>query len=285
MAHHNPALQQLIEWCAANYQEVAFVKCPFCQQEIAETWQPLLATTDTRGNALPTAVKRLSFAVPKRNKTMNEDTHHLSSVVEVSAVWMQCPNQQCLEAIVKVVRSEIDRIHISMRTGGHDDQISDKKEWIAVPKTTIPSVNSLVPERYARDYREAWTIVSDSHRMSAVLARRILADLLKEYARLAGNRLTKDVDTFIADTHHPISLRQKLHHLREMGDFGAHTQEDESSGAIIDIDSEEAVWTLQVVEDLFEYFIVGPAKDKAIMDAMNEKIKKANRNPVKPLDK
>jgi hypothetical protein len=123
-------------------------------------------------------------------------------------------------------------------------------------------------------------ILEDSHRMSAVFARRILSSLLKQYAKLPGERLTKDVDAFIADKSLPLPLRlrENLHSLRKMGDFGAHEREDEADGTIIDIDPEEAKWTLEVIADLFDYFIVEPEREQEAQgcDGRKDKESKAD---------
>jgi len=116
--------------------------------------------------------------------------------------------------------------------------------------------------------------------MSAVLSRRILADLLKQYAGLNDYNLAGRIDKFIADRQHPSRLRDNLHYLREMGDFGAHTMEDDQ-GHIVNVEREEAEWTLQMVEDLFDYFIVAPEKDKALRESFDKKLEQAGRKPIK----
>ena len=75
-----------------------------------------------------------------------------------------------------------------------------------------------------------------------------------------------------------------LHHFREVGDFGAHTQEDqeEPETTVIDVDRDEAEWTLDLVDRLFDYFIITPAKDEAIKRKVDEKGKRAGRKSLRP---
>ena len=131
----------------------------------------------------------------------------------------------------------------------------------------------------ARDFGEAAAILDISHRMSAVLARRILADVLEKYAGLDDYGLTKRIERFVNDTNRPAQLRLNLHHLREIADFSAHTQMDDQLTPL-DVTQEEAEWTLDVVERLFDYFIVGPERDKNLREGMDAKIGKANRKPI-----
>jgi hypothetical protein len=54
------------------------------------------------------------------------------------------------------------------------------------------------------------------------------------------------------------------------------------AGEIIEVSREEAEWTLDVVDDLFDYFIVGPERDKARRADMDKKLKKAGRRAIEP---
>jgi hypothetical protein len=150
-----------------------------------------------------------------------------------------------------------------------------------------------------KDYAEAHIILDDSPRMSAVLSRRILADLLKKYDGATQFGLTARINAFIGNTGHPSRLRENLHYLREIGDFGAHTQTKQSvpdpataqpdanttgtlqEEEIIDATKEEAEWTLKVVADLFDYFIVAPKTDEALRQAVDKKLLDAGRKPIR----
>jgi Domain of unknown function (DUF4145) len=118
--------------------------------------------------------------------------------------------------------------------------------------------------------------------MSAVLSRRILADLLEKYADLTQFSLPARIDVFAADKDHPRQLRENLHYFREIANFGAHNQKDDQA-AIIDVGSEEAEWTLDLLDRLFDYFIATPARDRRMREAMDERIKEAGRKPIEPV--
>jgi Domain of unknown function (DUF4145) len=210
----------------------------------------------------------------------------------VSLHWMLCQNHECRQVIVLVTRSQTRAAPGSNRHG-----VDDMQTWFAVPKIKHPpNLDPLVTNPLRKDYIEAHTILDDSPRMSSVLSRRILADLLKQYASLDQFNLEAPIDAFVNDTKHPRRIRENLHYLREMGNFGAHTQEQVASTAvtavapqpapdpvIIEVDKSEAEWSLKVVADLFDYFIVAPAKDAELRKAFDKKIEDANRKPIKPL--
>lgn len=95
-------------------------------------------------------------------------------------------------------------------------------------------------------------------------------------------QLGDTIDEFIADTRHPSTVRGNLHYLREIGNLGAHTTEDDQA-QIVDVDRVEAEWTLDNIERLFDYFIETPARDAERRAAVDEKLKAAGRKAIQPL--
>jgi hypothetical protein len=245
--------------------------CPFCSQDIHELWQPFCVLTDWQGGALPGPERRAQTV--SRSATNNVAAAHIS----VQLYWAIC--SKCHELIVKVHR----KVAYARKSASREyvDKLPfEESGWFALPqRKTPPTVSSLVPPGMARDYREACWILEDSPRMSSVLSRRILADLLEQYGKIKAYTLAKQIDKFLEDKTHPARHRDNLHYLREIGDFSAHTKTD-TKGNIIEVTPEEAEWTLRVVSGLFDYFIVDPATDKAIRLRIDEKLKEAGRKPI-----
>jgi len=241
--------------------------CPYCQHEIAEMWQPFYVVTDGKGGRLAEPSAGTSVILGEEG-------------ISVSARWMQCPNGACQQLLVHVRRAIYDP---HARTAKHlfsgPDEI-EVEEVIAFPKHQMSrNLNPLVPEPYARDFREACLILEYSPRMSAVLSRRILSDLLKNYAGCEG-QLSKQINDFVANPKYPSNVKENLHYLREIGNFSAHTQSDVGTGEIIDVGPDEADWTLTVLESLFDYFIIEPEKDAQRRAEIDAKLKRAGRKPI-----
>jgi hypothetical protein len=237
--------------------------CPFCSHDIAPAWQPLVVITDDLGRNQPQFRHQLDTTVVRK-----EDRKvGLPSAVAVTLQWLRCQNAECHEIVVQATRVEAGKA----------------ETWLAVPKRkALPVVSSLVVDPLRSDYYEACTILDDSPRMSSVLSRHILADLLRIYAHIENYGLANRIDAFIADTKHPSRLRANLHYLREIADFSAHTQTDQDD-EIINVTLEEAQWTLKIVADLFDYFIVAPKKDEELRTAFDKKIEAAGRKRVPKL--
>jgi len=231
------------------------VKCPICGGHSPPTWQ-----------AFETQTPHGHVAGLPGTKSVLE---------EVNLDWMRCSNEECEQLIV--------RIHEQRLTGAMAPLVRTDS-WIARPRfgETERPIHALVPEPFRTDYAEAAAILALSPRMSAVLSRRVLADLLEKYAKQTQFSLTARIDKFTADTTHPRQLRENLHHFREIADFGAHTQKDDQA-AVIDVGREEAEWTLDLLDRLFDYFIETPAQDQKIREGMDERIKGAGRKPIEPL--
>ncbi len=160
------------------------------------------------------------------------------------------------------------------------------QKWLAVPRQAAGrQVHPLVlssDKDLAGLYGEASLVLDVSPRASAVLSRRALADLLKKYAGRNEYGLADRIDQFNRDSSHPSGLRENLHYLREIGDFAAHTQQDDQAN-IVDVDGEEAEWTLDIVDRLFDYFVVTPARDAAMRAKMDEKLGATGRRPITPV--
>jgi Domain of unknown function (DUF4145) len=248
---NNPALDFLRNACAlfyrANRPGDELVKCPFCNENTPELWQQFLAITDWKGQALGQPLHYVEMR-PADDRIIN---------VLVAVKWMICPNSNCKEIIVQIQKHSVKRSAVLI------PNFKEEEFWLAVPRKPFPRpIDPLVGDPYRRDYMEASLILDDSPRMSSVLSRRILQDLLEQFAGRTEYKLEDRIDNFIADTKYPSNIKENLHHLRDIANFAAHKKTDKATGEIIEVDRDEADWTLEVVDGLFDYFIVGPERDK-----------------------
>jgi hypothetical protein len=248
----NPAWDFLVKACdlfepLSLENTMAALTCPFCQSKIPTLFQPLCRITGTDGKPATSPAKEIRVNLGR------SPAHIHDLAVTVGLYWMQCP--ACNEVIVTVRRgyhSAIEQLDLAAA-----------ELWFAVPKKPNPRrLDPLVPDPYRRDYLEATLILDDSPRMSSVLSRRILQDLLEQFAGRTEYKLEDRIDNFIADPQYPSTIKDNLHHLRDIANFGAHTKTNKATGEIIEVDRDEAEWTLEVIDGLFDYFIVGPEKSK-----------------------
>jgi Domain of unknown function (DUF4145) len=235
-------------------------KCLHCNVPNPEVWQPLVAITDADGKALSAPGSRITVRLPEF-QIIQDDRYYMAQ--SGMLFWTQCRNVDCGKMVV------------AFRFGKHHEFESSptlSQEWFAIPQQRAARpVDKRVPEPFRRDYIEASLILDDSPRMSSVLSRRILQDLLEQFADRKEYKLEDRIDLFIADPRFPSTIKDNLHHLRDIANFGAHTKKDKATGEIIEVDRNEAEWTLEVLDGLFDYFIVGPAKHKERREEWDKK--------------
>lgn len=197
---------------------------------------------------------------------------------DLSVSWMRCANNECQQIVIRMTET------LRVRNTGYLELPYRRDTWMVYPRSGSRSVHldKSIVDPYRTDFLEANSVLDISPRLSAVMSRRILADLLLDFAKLSKFNLSDRIDDFKNDTSRPYELRQNLHYLRELGDFVAHTQKDDQA-RIVNVDAVEAEWTLDVIERLFDYFIVTPTRDKEMRSSIDEKLKETGRKAIKPL--
>jgi hypothetical protein len=146
-------------------------------------------------------------------------------------------------------------------------------------------VPSEVPTAIAQDYREACSVLTLSAKGSAALSRRCLQSILHGHGYKAGN-LGKELDLLLNEQDPlkviPFRLRTTVDAIRNFGNFGAHPITDEQTLQVIGVEPHEAEWCLEIVEELFEHFYVGPAVAQAKKAQLDAKLKAAGKPLSKP---
>ena len=137
-----------------------------------------------------------------------------------------------------------------------------------------------VPDDIRQDYVEACNVLPISAKASAALSRRCLQNVLHAHNYKAKD-LAKEIDLLMNETDPkkalPHKLRETVDGIRNFGNFSAHPIDDKTTFQIIDVDPHEAEWCLQILEDIFEHFYVGPAMAKAMKAALDAKLAAAGK--------
>lgn len=180
-----------------------------------------------------------------------------------SVFHMMCP--ACLRAVIQLAK------HLRSRV---------ERYWVYPQGTSRQAAPSQVPAELADGFNEACKVLDLSPKASAALSRRCLQHLL----RLQGfthHDLVKAIDAALVSKSIPGSLARNLDAIRNIGNFAAHPTKDTNSGEIVEVESEEADWNLDVLEGLFDFYYVQPAHDQAKIDALNAKLLAAGKPAMK----
>jgi Domain of unknown function (DUF4145) len=246
------------------------MRCPTCGDNTKDAWKMLQTTilrTDDRPVGEAGLADMFETAVPISDR----------EIEGVVLEWMRCENDPCFQTVVRLHETTV---------GWHNNiPIQNTKTRIVYPPSSgsRPPLSPLVPESLRTDYNEASAILNDSPRMSAVLSRRILADLLEAYCKHDDFGLAARIDHFRADGNRPLDLRENMHHFREIGDFGAHTLKNDQD-VIIPVSHRDAEWMLGFLDRCFEYLVIAPEKDRLMRETWDKNIEDAGRRPVDPLE-
>ena len=240
------------------------MKCPVCGEHTRDSWQfleiPNLLSPDARTSSLG--------GTPIISEVSIEPTYpislHDSWRSTVSVDFMHCANAACGELVM--------RVHESSQTFQGGVPITNTETWLVRPRwaNSVRHVDLKVPEAMRKDFQEAAAILDLSPKMSAVMSRRILDDLLEEYAGRDEHFLGQKLENFAKDSRFPLPVRENAKALNEVAKLGAHTKKNEQE-EIIDVDRDEAAWTLELVERFFEILIVAPARDAKMVKQIEAK--------------
>lgn len=178
-----------------------------------------------------------------------------------------CP--ECDRPILSVKIGEIS----GFNSHGQPLELSVKQEFVAWPRQghrPIPKeVRDESPD-IAEDYSEAVMTLSISPKASAALSRRCLQSILREKANAQQHNLANQIDATIPNL--PSYISENIDHIRNIGNFAAHPIKSTNSGEIVDVETGEAEWNLDVIDQLFDFYYVQPALAKEKRDRLNKKL-------------
>ena len=75
-----------------------------------------------------------------------------------------------------------------------------------------------------------------------------------------------------ADNTLPPYLEEIINDIRYIGNVGAHPIKNVTTGEIVDVERDEAVWTLHVLRELFDFYFVQPAEYKRRRESLSQKV-------------
>jgi Domain of unknown function (DUF4145) len=211
------------------------------------------------------------FTPPKEEWQSRVDVVGVDSDGKWDLLRTYCTNKSCKKLIIGLMQSNI----VTSNTNRSRDEEPISFIFIR-PKARYRPVSREVPEDLVSDFHEACLVLQDSPKASAALSRRCLEHLLEKQG-YTQRTLEKKIDA-VKDLSSHIS--ENLHYLRQIGNFSAHPIKSENSGEIQDVESGEAEFNLDVLEQLFDFYYVQPAISRAKREAIEAKIKEAGRNPI-----
>jgi hypothetical protein len=211
--------------------------------------------------------------------------HHNPNITgvaqDVEGIWAiednACP--ECNKSNLYLINeAEIGSGTRSRQIPSSYEQVS--RRMIRPKGTARKPVPNEVPKEIAEDYEEACLVLPDSPKASAALSRRCLQSILHGAAGIDHGNLHNEIGEASNQGGLPTYLAEDLHAVREIGNFAAHPNKSSNTGEIVAVEPEEADWNLEVIESLFDFYYVQPARAKAKRDSLNQKLDDAGRKPI-----
>lgn len=192
-----------------------------------------------------------------------------------------CP--ECNKPVLSLVQSLIESEDIpkaGFAVFRHPDDDRTRKNMVFPPVESRAAVPPEVPVTIAADFNEACLVLPYSPKASAALSRRCLEQLLHERNVSTKDNLSEAIGDALAK-HLPSHIEENLDAVRNIGLFATHPKKSSNSGEILDVEPGEAEWNLDVLESLFDYYYVQPAKSAKKRDDLNKKLAEAGKKPMK----
>jgi hypothetical protein len=174
--------------------------------------------------------------------------------------WVTCPN--CLKFI----------INLNQYINYQGSQVFRKGSMVYPKGISRAPLSAAVPMIYAQDYKEACSVLSDSPKASAALSRRCLQNLLRDVQKVKPRDLSNEIQEVLDKKVLPSYLAEAIDAIRNIGNFAVHPNKSNNTGAIVDVESGEAEWMLEVLEGLFDFYFVQPDILQKKKDALNKKL-------------
>ena len=170
---------------------------------------------------------------------------------------------------------ECDRYIVEYESSIVDQSVPDIREiiWPKLRSEARP-VPADVPEKFAEDYIEACLVLEDSPKASAALSRRCLQLLLRDELSVNQGTLYSEIQEVLNRPDIPSHISGTLDHIRTIGNFAAHPNKYKTTGEIVPVEQSEAEWCLELIEELFDFCFVVPARAKKRQQAIDAKFRK-----------
>jgi hypothetical protein len=165
---------------------------------------------------------------------------------------------------------------------GGSSPLYDRKQILVYPRSSPrPPCHPDVPTDFAEDYNEACLILDLSPRASAALSRRCLQHVLEAKGKVKQDTLFNEITEILKSGSLPSYISDSIDAIRAIGNFSAHPIFNKITGIIVAVEAGEAEWTLDILEDLFDFYFVGPTKTAKKKSALNKKLSDAGKPPLK----
>ncbi len=159
-----------------------------------------------------------------------------------------------------------------------DSQISSA--WVAYPK--VKRYKPCPPEVNDDDlrllYEQSNEVLQTSPMASAALSRRCLQQVLRGKAGVKKSNLNREIQEVLDSKALPGHLADNLDYIRRLGNYAAHPEYSDA-GVLVDVEPDEAQWSIEILQHLFEFYYVLPKRSEQMKARLEAKSKPPTAPP------
>lgn len=159
----------------------------------------------------------------------------------------------CCKCIVVGMQERESRSHISRAYS-----LWPNETW---PDNAPPNLETEIRQLYD----EARAILFASPAGAALLARRCLQQVLRFKLGIKKGKLFDEINEAAPRSEFSQPTKEAMGHIREIGNWGAHPTVDQSD-TLIDVEPEDAEYTLEALEMVFDDLYVASNRAKSMKD-------------------
>ena len=169
----------------------------------------------------------------------------------VEVVSVRCANADCMKMQLNI------NLYKALKGYGQAQKDEFISSWPLLPESSAKPQPDYIPKQIVEDYTEACNIRDLSPKASATLARRCIQGIIRNFCNIQGNSLYSEIEELknrVENGDAPENVLQDtvnaLHHVRSIGNIGAHMEKDVN--LIIDIEPDELEKLIWLIELLFD---------------------------------
>jgi len=155
--------------------------------------------------------------------TVFDLSNKYNNKVGLTSLIITCPNEECKEISIK---------SFLYKSANPDNRYQYAEpefqtyihQWTLLPASYAKPYPDYIPQAILTDYKEACAISDLSPKASATLARRCLQGMIRDYWNVVDKTLFKEINQLEEKVSYQVW--EALNAIREIGNIGAHMQED-----------------------------------------------------------
>ena len=205
-----------------------------------------------------------SQVLQEDNNRKEAKSCELTFMSKYKTIGVQLLSIACLECEELTFKIDLKKVQYS--TDPLEPRFMDSiKSWSLMPDSRAKPQPDYIPKPIIKDYEEACKIADSSPRASAILARRCLEAIIKDFCKIKNSKnLAEMIDQLKRATEIQGVTEESIEaidHIRKQGNIAAHIQKP-TNQMIDDISKEDSDLLIELLEMLFQEWYIDSYKKK-----------------------